>query len=116
MNPDPSYGTPFTVFLANVPSVRVVRIAGQDVPANPGGSFINPDLTVDAPTALTLEVEATRVPPGTVVQLTITSEDGTVQTVDTTPLAGTLESSTAGASFTFPHGFSRIFVQASFGP
>jgi hypothetical protein len=117
VSPSPSFGTPFMIFLpASVPTVRVARIAGQDVPPNPRGSFITPDVTMDTTAPVTLEVEATQVPPGTVVQLDITSEDGTVQTVATTPLTGTLELSTATAQFTFSHGFSRIFVQASWTP
>ena len=56
------------------------------------------------------------VPLGTVVHLVLTSENRDRVEVDSTPLAGTLEASTATASLTIPPGFSRFTVQASWTP
>jgi len=57
---------------------------------------------------------ASNVPVGTQMTLVITTEgDGNPdQSVTTTALAGTLASSTATASVTFPQGVMRFFVRA----
>jgi hypothetical protein len=117
VDPAPHFVTPGLVFPpANAPSVRVVRIAGVDVPLNPTGSFIMPDVELDNASAVTLEIEARNIPPGTVVELTLTPETGQQQMAVSTPLAGTLQLSTATAVMTLPHGFSRFFVQANWTP
>ena len=68
----------------------LVRIGGVAVPANPTGSYIVPDVTLDQSAPVTLELEARKIPPGTVVQLTLTPETGTPQAISSTPLAGNL--------------------------
>ena len=75
-----------------------------------------PDVTLDDASTVLLEIEARNIPLGTVVHLTITPETGSAQTVDSTPLAGTLELSSATAVMTIPHGFSRFLVKASWTP
>ncbi|MCI0635982.1 MAG: hypothetical protein L0206_19015 [Actinobacteria bacterium] len=80
------------------------------------GSFVTPDVTIDAVAAVTVEIEARNVPPGTVVHLTLDPETGTPVTVDAWPLQGTLDLSTATATASFPHGFTRLFVRASWTP
>jgi len=75
-----------------------------------------PDVTLDNVSAVTIEIEAQNIPVGTVVELTITPETGAQLLVDSTPLAGTPEFSTASAEVTLPHGFSRFFVQANWVP
>lgn len=117
INPAPTVATPGLVFPpASAPSVRITSIGGVAVPANPTASFITPDVTLDDATSVTLELAASKVPVGTVVRLTLTPETGAIVTVDSTPLAGTFESSTATATVTVPHGFSRFSVQASWTP
>jgi hypothetical protein len=96
--------------------VRIVSIAGVTVPANPTASFITPDVTLDNTTTATIQLAGSKVPVGTVVHLTLTPETGAIVNVDSTPLAGTFDSSTATASVTIPHGFSRFSVQASWTP
>lgn len=117
INPAPTVATPGTVFPpASAPSVRITSIGGVAVPANPTASFITPDVTLDNATSVSIQLEAAKVPVGTVVRLTLTPETGTIVTVNSTPLAGTFESSTASATVTVPHGFSRFSVQASWTP
>ena len=60
--------------------------------------------------------EAKNIPFGTVVQLTLTPETGLAVTVSSTPLAGTLALSSATATVTIPHGFSRFRVRAEWTP
>lgn len=115
--PSPLAATPGLVFPpASAPAVRVVRVAGTAVPASPTGSFVSPDVTLDGVSSATLEIEARKIPPGTVVRITLTPETGSVVNVNSSPLAGTFEASTATATVTIPHGFSRFTIQASWTP
>lgn len=114
--PQPTFGTPFagTVFLPDsVPRVSVVSINGAEVLENPTGSFIMPDVNINTLDAVTVVVEGRNVPLGKTVQLQIMPENAAPQIVNTSPLVGTLEVSTATAEVTFERGFSRIFIQAS---
>ena len=108
--------TPFALFLTPTPppSVRVVSVAGVSVPPDPTGSFTMPDVTIDRSTPVTVAIEGHNIPLGTIVELFLFSEDGAPQVVNSTPLAGTPELSTATASVLFPPGFTRGFVHASF--
>ncbi len=107
----PVFTTPETTF-----SVRLARIAGVDVPPVPTGSFDPADLVLETTGEVLLEVEASQVPLGTVVQLTLNAESGDRIAIESTPLAGTLESSTATAGVVIPPGFSRFTVMASWEP
>lgn len=100
----------------SAPAIKVVRVAGQAVNVSPTGSFITPDVVIDAPAAVTVEFEAHHVPPGTILNLTFQPETGAPFTATATPLAGTLEQSTATAQVLFPHGPTRVFVKASWAP
>lgn len=93
--------------------IRIVRVGGSAVPGLPRASFANPDVTINSAQPVTVEIEASKVTPGTVVRLTIVNETEPLQVVESTPLTGTLESSTASAQVTFHSGFTRIFVQAA---
>lgn len=117
IDPPPTIASPGPVFTpASAPAVRIVSIDGVAVPANPTASFIVPDVTLDDAATVTIQLAGSKVPVGTIVHLTLTPETGPTQIVDSTPLAGTFESSTATASVTIPHGFSRFSVQASWTP
>ncbi|MBI1928048.1 hypothetical protein HYR99_27870 [Candidatus Poribacteria bacterium] len=116
VNPQPFVVRPGLVFFDDLPAIRVVSIGGVSVPENPMGSYTTPDVTIDAPTAVTLALEAHDIPAGTVIHLRLVPDTGPAIDVDSTPLAGTLEQSTATATATFPHGFTLVFVQASWTP
>lgn len=108
--------TPYGLFLssAGVPVVKVVSVGGNPVAASPTGTFTVPDVTVTSNAPLAVAIQAANVPVGTVVTLVIFSENGPDQTILSTPLAGTLASSTATASVTLPSGFSKGFAKATF--
>ncbi len=72
-----------------------------------------PDVIFEEASNTTVEIEASNVPPETIVKVYIFSEDGSDQVIDSTPLAGTLEASTATATVKFPIGFSRLFARAT---
>jgi hypothetical protein len=108
--------TPYGLFISvsGIPSIKVVSIGGNSVATNPTGTFTVPDVTVNSNAPLAVAIQAANVPVGTVVTLVIFSENGPDQTIQSTPLAGTLASSTATASVTLPSGFSKGFVKATF--
>lgn len=115
-NPTARLGTPFLVLPTDEPVVRIVSVAGQAVPAVPAASFEFPDAVFDQDAAVAVEIEAKFIPPGTVVQLRVFSENDVDQVVASIPLVGTLELSTATANLTFPFGFSRMLVEADWAP
>lgn len=94
------------------PTVSVVSVAGVPIPANPTGSFQIPDASINQSTPATVAIQASNIPLGTVVTLYISSENGPDMTLQTSALAGSVASSTASASVTFPPGFSRGYVRA----
>lgn len=87
-------------------------LAEFQVISRPGGPGLNPN----DPTAVTIALETHDIPAGTVIHLRLVPDTGPAIDVDSTPLAGTLEQSTATATATFPHGFTLVFVQASWTP
>ena len=86
------------------------------MPVVPSGSFTTLDTTINTASPSTVNIEARYIPPGTVVKLHVFSENGLDQIIDSTPLAGTLELSTATATVTIPSGFSRMFVRSTWTP
>jgi hypothetical protein len=112
-----STATPFNAFLPTS-SVRVVKVNGIALPPNPSASFTLPDVTINQSQAVTIEIEAKNIPIGTIVNLEVFAENPSNLAVvnevaASTPLGGTVALSTATASFTFPPGFSRCFVRAT---
>ena len=105
------------VFLPDLtPSVRITDVAGQSPPDSPTGVYLTPDVTIDASGDVDIQIAASNVPVGTVVTLMLVSPAEVTQTVDSTPLAGTFDSSTASATLTIPGGFKQIFVHALWTP
>jgi hypothetical protein len=112
---------PFTVtstpnlFLPTTPpgSLRITSIGGASVPVNPTGSFTVPDVNINSTSAVSVVVEAHNIPVGTVVNLQFFDDGGADFSVNTLPLSGTLATSTATASVTFPPGFSRGYAKAT---
>lgn len=98
------------------PLVRVVSIDGNAVPLQPSGSFEIPDVSIENAGPATVEIAARNIPLATVVNLNVYSENGADQILTSTPLVGTLVNSAATVSVTFPPGFSRGFVRATWTP
>ncbi len=112
-----TFATPGVVFLpSSRQPVRIVRIGDVLVPENPTGSLSNADVVLEANTPTTLEIAARGVPPGTVVRITVLFDFTEALTFNSTPLSGTLASSTATAVVTIPHGFSQFLVEANWTP
>ena len=98
---------------AGVASVTVTSINGVAVPANPTGSVAFPDVSFASAGAVTVNISASAVPLGTVVNLTLVPEIGSVVAATCSGLAGTLASSTSTCSATFPSGSSLVYAIAS---
>ncbi|HUB78870.1 MAG TPA: hypothetical protein VMB03_08750 [Bryobacteraceae bacterium] len=113
--------TPFVVsstpnlYLPTTPpgALTVVSVGGVNLPASPTASFSVADATINAPGAVPVVVQANNIPPGTVVTLQFFSESGTDFSVQAPALSGTLTQSTTTAQVTFPAGFTRGYVVAS---
>jgi hypothetical protein len=111
------YGTPYNVPLpTGLPAVRVTSIGGVPVSASPTGEAATPDATINQSGPVTVAIEAKNIPLGTVVQVRVMSEAVADFVVDSTSLAGTLQLSTATAAVTFPPGFSRGLIRATWTP
>ena len=89
---------------------------GVPVTTDSTGSFTVPDVTINKGTAAVVVVEARNVPVGTVAEIRLMSEGGLDQIVQTAPLSGTPEVSTANTSIVFPPGFSRGFARVAWTP
>jgi len=113
-----SAGSPFSTFIpANgPPSVKILSVNGVSVTQPPTGNLATPDVTINQTAPVSVTVQATNIPPGTVLTLRVFSDTDMDQTVQTTPLLGTLQASTATATVTFPSGFSLSYVKATWTP
>ena len=108
-------GSPFNTFVPTAPpTLTVTSLGGVAVNPLPTGSFQVPDVTINSSGPVTVAISASNVPVNTVVKLEFYSENGPDIFTQSTPLAGSLASSTASAQVTLPSGFTRGFVFASF--
>ncbi len=99
-------------------SIRITAVNGIQVPLNPSGSFALPDVTISSNGSVNIDIAATGIPSGTVVTLQVYPQSPLDMTTVNLPtaqatLVGTLQSSSATAIFTFPYGFSKGFVRAT---
>ncbi len=115
-----SAGTPGNLVLPTQaqPTISVTSVNSVALPSPPTASTTVPDASINSTTAVTITVQASNIPVGTVVTLHLYSNNSAAdQTITTTPLAGTLASSTATATATFPTGISMNYVKATWtGP
>jgi len=101
----------------NAPAVSIVSIDGVSTPASPTGSFIIPDVTIEeAVSSTTLQLEASGIPLGTQINLKLFPETGLPLSAVSSALIGSVTTSSATAAVTFPHGLTRVFVQATWEP
>ncbi len=113
-----TYGRPGPTALTQGSTLKIASIAGIATPTNPAGSFqFQPDVTI--PTAqqnpVPIVVNATSIPVGTVVVLTVAPEEGQSQRFNLPPLAGTEAASSTTGNITLPNGMSMIYATASVG-
>ncbi len=109
----PLYNVPANASLA-LPLLKITQINGANVPYPPTGSYLNPDIQINANTAVTVSIAANNVPVGTVPTLRVTAETAADQSITCTALAGTAASSTSTCSATFPFSISVAGLRATF--
>lgn len=110
-NPRVFKSTPTIAVPSNLPTIRIVSVAGIVSPNNPNGSLQRePDIVLPTNQAnpVSVALSASNIPLGTTLQVTLTPENGASTAVQSTALTGTLASSTATASITIPDGISVI--------
>jgi hypothetical protein len=118
-----SYGTDFSTPVvgglynpplpSGVSSVQVVSVNGVAAPPVPSGSYLVPDFSINSSTPVSVNIATQNIPPGTIVTLYLSSENGNDSTVSCAALSGTIASSTATCSGTnYPSGLTLTNVRA----
>ena len=107
---------PILLPAASLPKVRVTSVGGVPTPANPLGRFDMVDVTLNSLQPLQIDLAGENIPLGTTIDVTVLNETEGSQASVSSPLAGTLENSTASITMTIPAGFSRIFTHAKWTP
>lgn len=103
--------TPGVIVPANLPTIRIVSVAGIAAPTQPNGSLQGgPDIILPASQSnpASVALAATNIPLGTSLLVTLTPENGPRVNTQSTALTGTLAASTATANVTIPDGISVI--------
>ena len=105
-------GFPTSVFIANTPSIKITAIGGANVPQNPTGLLATPDITLPAATTnpVTVGLSASYVPLNTSITVVVSPQSGMHSNIASTPLSGTLESSTATASITLSTDYPSVIM------
>jgi hypothetical protein len=108
-------GSTMAVFPPTIhpPAITVTAVNGANLPQPPTGGPQPPDAAINTTAPVTVTIQASFIPLGTVLTLFVSSDNNTEQAIQTTPLQGTFESSIATASVTFPSGFSLNYVKAT---
>lgn len=110
-----SFALPHPVAAQGTPALRIASVAGVSAPAAPLGSLHGaPDVVVPStlPNPVTVAIEATNIPVGTVATLTLTPAQGARTTAQSTALAGTDAASAATASVNLPSGVCVLTATA----
>lgn len=112
---DPAFTSalPGDLFIAGLPTLRIVSVAGQPAPAEPTG---NADIILpsDTPNPVEVVFETSNVPLGNTLTLTLTPPSGEPVSVISSALAGTLENASASAMIDLPGGNSVLLATLSF--
>jgi hypothetical protein len=110
-----TFALPNPVTVPNSPTLRIASVAGVAAPVTPLGSLAGvPDIVVPSTTGnpVTVEIEATNIPLGTVVQVTLIPVNGARVTAQCGPLAGTQAASTTNANVSLVSGMSVLIASA----
>jgi hypothetical protein len=111
-----STSLPDPVFAPGGPQLVIASVGGVPAPANPLGTFSGaPDIVLPAAQAnpVTVVVQASGVPVGTGVTISVVPTSGVPAPTQAPPLAGTTASSTTTASVSLPPGVNVLTASAS---
>ncbi len=94
------------VFIPNLPTVTIVSVGGNAVPADPTGYLGGTDVIIAGPGIATVELATTQVPPDTTISVTAKPETDAVVIgpVVSGGLIGTLENAETSVDLNFPSG------------
>ena len=110
-----SFALPHPIASPTSPSLKIASIGGVNAPSSPLGTLQGvPDVIVPSTQTnpVTVALEASNLPLGTIIQVTLTPSKGARTTVQSTGLTGTEAASTATASITLPGGISVVSALA----
>jgi hypothetical protein len=112
-SPSYSFGPPGDLFIAGLPTLRISRVAGVDAPASPTG-VADISLPADVANPVTVELEATGIPLGNTVKLTVTPQYGASFSTVSTALDGDSNRATASVQVTLPQGPSTLMASITY--
>jgi len=112
-NPPFTSSTPGEIFLTGMPALRIASVAGEPAPAVPTGEA-DIVLPQDTPNPVEVGLEASNVPLGNTITVTLTPPSGDPVSVVSGALDGTEANSTATASLDLPDGPSVMLATLSF--
>ena len=94
------------VFIPNLPTVTIVSVGGNAVPADPSGFIGGTDVIIASSGIATVELVTTQVPPGTAISVTAKPESDAVVIgpVVSLGLIGTLADAETSVDLNFPSG------------
>jgi hypothetical protein len=112
-DPVHSFGSPSSVFVAGLPTLRITSVAGVAAPISPTG---NADITLPSttPNPVTVEFATTGVPVGNTVSLRVTPAYGDPTNVVSLAITGTTAAGTASVSATLPSGPSVLSATTTY--
>ncbi len=111
--PPPTTGPLVNVPLPAPPAIQIASIDGIAVTASPTGAYLLPDVVINKTTPVAVVVNGQNIPPGTPINLFLSTDVGGTDAIISATLAGTLASSTVSVSVTLPTGVHRIYVRAT---
>jgi hypothetical protein len=106
-------GAPGATFVSGLPTLRISRVAGFDVPAQPTG---NRDVVVPAatPNPVTVEFQTTGVPAGNTVLLTVSPPSGAAYSKRSPALVGDSNLATGSLTIDLPTGSSVLSATTTY--
>lgn len=110
-SPPMTFGAPYAVTPANMPTLTIKSIGGLDVPPVPSGGYRTPDVTLPLNTQnpVSVVVAAANIPAGTTVTVKSIPEVGTENTSSGT-LSGTDTSSTASINLNISTAYPSVIM------
>ncbi len=111
--PAASADLPGVLYVTGLPTLRIASVAGSAAPAAPTG-VADITLPVSTPNPVTVTFEATGIPVGNTVELTLTPSGGTTTTTISNALDGSTSLSTATASINLPTGASTLSASVTY--
>ena len=102
-----------TLDISIIPTLSITRVAGINAPANLTG-YGDITIPVGTPNPVSVELQATGIPPGGTVTVTVSPSAGPSTSVTSTILVGTQSSSNASAQINVPNGLSSVQATANY--